>query len=174
MVPTDPPQPEDRNVRWCHCACREPRLSPVPCCSAWRSCSRGRMRWPEWKSQERLCERGDKHLWWLVLNTYQSCPCSDEHHFNEFKLSSSPLRDFYLPPGPQSQMWGKRHLLSCTKALLPGWTLPQLLCVSARPPVLMKLGAAQQQAFTPVAHSVHAAFRLDTPPTPSLNPPLRL
>lgn len=98
MVPTDPPRLEDRNVRWCHCACREPRLSPVPCCSAWRSCSRGRMRWPEWKWQEHLCEREDTHLWWLLLNKYLPYLCSDDCHLNGFKLSST--LGFYLPPIP--------------------------------------------------------------------------
>ena len=180
MVPTGPPRLEDRNVRWCHCACREPHLSPVPCCSAWPSCSRGRTRWPEWKWQERLCERGDKHLWWLVLNKYPPYLCSDDYHFDEFKLSASPLRDSYLPPHPsrqnaraESQTWGKRHLLSCTKALLPGWTFPQLLWVSARPPVLMKPCAAQQQDFTLVAHCAHTAFRLDVFP-PSISRPSTL
>lgn len=92
MVPTDLPQLEDRNVRWCHCACRELHLSPVPCCSAWSSCSRGRMRWLEWKWQEHLCERGGKHF-----NKYLPYICSDDY---EFKLPSSPLWDFYLLPAP--------------------------------------------------------------------------
>lgn len=144
MVPTDPPRLEDRNVRWCHCACREPHLSPVPRCSAWGSCSRGRTRWREWKWQERLLERGDKYLWQLLLNKYLSYLGSDSYHFNEFKLTSFHAR-ISTSPCPsrqkaraQSQTWGKHHLLWCSKALLPGWTLPQLLCVSPRPPNLTK------------------------------------
>lgn len=92
MVPTDPPGLEGRNVRWCHCACREPHLSPAPCCSAWGSCSRGRTRWPEWKWQERLSERGDKYLWQLLLNKYPPYLGSDGSHFNAFKLTSFHAR----------------------------------------------------------------------------------
>lgn len=89
MVPTDPPGLEDRNVRWCHCACREPHPSPVQCCSAWGSCSRGRRRWPEWRWQERLLERGDKCLWQLLLNKHLPCLGSDGYGFNESMLTSS-------------------------------------------------------------------------------------
>lgn len=88
MVPTDPPGLEDRNVRWCHCACTEPHLSPVLCCSVWGSCSRGRTQWLEWKWQEHLLERGDKYLWQLPLHKYLPCRGSDGYCFNEFKLTS--------------------------------------------------------------------------------------
>lgn len=93
--------------------------------------------------------------------------------------SSSPLlhsgistshRPSHQKARAQAQTWGKHHLLSCTKALLPGWTLPQLLCVSARPPVLMELCAAQQQGFTPIARCVHAASHLDVSPLSSSEP----
>lgn len=152
MVPTDPPRLEDRNVRWCHCACREPRLSPVPCCSAWRSCSRGRTRWPEWKWQERLCERGDKHLWWLVLNKYLPYLCSDGYHFNEFKFSSS-LWDFYPPP-PHLSPEGKSTIPDVGKtpsALVPQSPSPRLnpssaalcLCKASSPDNTMCCTAAR-------------------------------
>lgn len=186
MVPTALPRREDRSVRWCRCACTEPRLSPAPCCSAWRSCSRGRTRWPEWKSQERLCESTDKHLRWLVFNTCLPYLCSDEHHFKEFKLSST--LGFLLPPhtpqqkaGAQSQTWGNtpsapvhksssEPFLSCSVSLqgLQSWGNSVLHCRKASLQLHAVFMLLSFSAFPPL-HPWSLYFVSSVAVTPSSN-----
>lgn len=161
MVPTDPPGLEGRNVRWCHCACREPHLSPVPCCSAWGSCSRGRTRWPEWKWQECLLERGDKYLWQLLLNKYMPYLGSDGSHFNGFKLTSFRARVSTSPcPLTRRQEYNPRREENtiCSGAQKPFSQAEPFLSCSVclqglQPDATMKPCAAQQQ----VAQCVHTA-----------------
>lgn len=87
-------------------------------------------------------------LRWLPLQRIQTLLHS--------RTSISPL---LLPPEGKSTIpsTGKMPSTSRHTTLLPGWTLPRLLCVSARPPVLMKLCAAQQQGFALHAQCLHAA-----------------
>lgn len=175
MVPTDPPGLEDRNVRWCHCACREPHPSPVLCCSAWGSCSRGRTRWPEWKWQERLSERGDKYLWQLLLNKYLPCLGSDGSHFNEFKLTSChagvstspcPLarRQEHNPrreenticSGAQKPFSQAEPFLSCSvslQGLQTWWNHETLCCTAAR--LHCRGTTCSQHAFQPHVSPLH-------------------
>lgn len=175
MVPTDPPGLEDRNVRWCHCACREPHPSPVLCCSAWGSYSRGRRRWPEWRWQERLSERRDKYLWQLPLNKH--LPAWAQMAITSMS-SCSPLSmlAFLLPAAPSTE--GKSTIPDVRKTpsvLVHQSPSPRLnpssaalcLCKASRLDETMEPCAAQQQGFTAVAQCAHTAPCF---PPPSLNP----